>query len=113
MPANSNIHSEWSSERYLNWAKNIGPSTHLVIQRHFERVKVEQQKYRMVHSILKLAGKYGNHRLELACQHGLGHLRCPNYKNIKLILDNMQEVNGKDLQKEEKPKFLRGGNYFG
>ena len=114
MPTNSNAFGEWNSTRYLNWAKQKGPFVYQVVQRQFESVKVEQQKYRTVHSILKLADKYGTNRLENACQYALEHSRCPNYKNIKAILTNKQDINWAEEKKKknEESKFLRGAKYY-
>ena len=114
MPINSNAYGEWNSTRYLNWAKQKGPSVYQVVQAHFDGVKIEQQKYRTVHNILSLASNYDNLRLESACQYALKHFTCPNYKNLKAILVNKQDLTGKqEKPKETKQlKFLRGSEYY-
>ena len=68
MPPHSNAYGEWNSTRYLNWAKNKGPNVYEVIYRIFASSNVEQQHYRTVHSILKLASTYSDQRLEEALQ---------------------------------------------
>jgi transposase len=115
MPKDSNAHSEWNKDRYLHWAKQKGPYTYQVILKRFESSRIEQQQYKTVHSILKLADKFTNERLESACQLALEHIAHPSYKNIKGILDNNQDMINKI--KDEKPdqkknRFLRGGSYY-
>jgi transposase len=115
MPPNSNAFGEWNSTRYLNWAKQKGKYVHQVILKHFERTNVEQQKYKTVHNILKLADNYGNSRLELACQYALELNGCPSYQNLKMILINKQEVLAKKIDKTTKvsqSKYLRGSKYY-
>jgi hypothetical protein len=115
MPTNSNAYREWNSERYLNWAKQKGVNVYKVILRHFESVKIEQQQYKSVHSILKLADRFGNARLESACQFALEHISCPSYKNLKMILINNQAVDVRSIKKSQETKqskFLRGAKYY-
>lgn len=115
MPKNSNAHSAWNKDRYLNWAKQKGPYTYQVILKRFESSRIEQQQYKTVHSILKLADKFTNERLETACQLALEHLTCPSYRNIKGILDNNQDMITKVKAiklRETKSRFLRGGSYY-
>ena len=113
MPKESNSHSEWNKERYLNWAKQKGPYTYQVVLKRFESSNIEQQQYRSVHSIIKLADKFSNERLEGACQLALEHITNPSYKNIKGILENNQDVlNNVKKEKPIKGKFYRGSKYY-
>jgi len=114
MPVGSNAYGDWNSVRYLNWAKQKGPFVHEVVQRQFDSVKVEQQKYRMVHSILKLADTYGSKRLDYACQYALEQYSSPSNQNIKTILVNKQDIAFKENQVKSpiKPRFLRGAEYY-
>ena len=111
MPPHSNAFGEWNSTRYLNWAKSKGPNVYEVIYRIFASTTVEQQHYRTVHSILKLASTYSDQRLEEACKLAIQQMNRPRYRDIKHILET-----GEDLcQQQEMPKgkFTRGGDYFG
>ncbi len=92
MPPLSNAHCEWNKERYLNWAQQKGPYTYQVILKRFNSTSIEQQQYKTVHSIIKLADKFSNERLESACQLALEHVAYPSYKNIKGILENNQDA---------------------
>ena len=115
MPPQSNIHGEWNSSRYLNWAKGKGPFVLQLVQRLFDDAKVEQTKYRTVHSILKLADKFGNHRLNLACQYALEHFKYPNYQNLRWILINNQDATMESqmtMHESKNHRFLRGSKYY-
>ena len=111
MPVHSNAYGEWNSTRYLNWAKSKGPNVYEVVYRIFASTTVEQQHYRTVHSILKLASTYSDQRLDEACKLAIQQMNRPRYRDTKHILET-----GEDLcQPEETPKgkFTRGGDYFG
>ena len=47
---------------------------------------VEQQTYRSYLGLLKLAEKYSDAMLEVACKKALSYTVSPNYKSIKNIL---------------------------
>lgn len=66
-----------------------------------------------------LSKKYGNDRLEIACELASENIRYQSYKNIKNILLSDQDVKF-SVRKEEKKKnkinsnsFLRGSDYYG
>ena len=114
MPPNSNLHGEWNSTRYLNWVKQKGPFTYQVILKRFENGPLEQQQYRTVQNILKLADKFTNERLENACQLALELFHIPSYKNIKTILVNKQDLTTKreSTKSKNQSRFLRGAEYY-
>lgn len=81
----------------------------------FDSTGTEQRYYRTVHSILKLADRYSNERLNQACRYILDTVSIPTYRGVKYVLDT-----GKDLQQKHKDEesetswsFVRGGDYFG
>lgn len=114
MPEKSNAYGEWNSTRYLNWAKQNGPYVYEVVYRIFQSVKIEQRRYRTVHSLLKLADVYSDQRLEHACQIALDTLTLPMYRDIKHILKSNIDICQDEKEEDEKPsKFTRGGDYFG
>jgi transposase len=98
-------HQEWSPSRFLNWASNIGPCTHRVVQ-----------YYRACLGILRLSKKYGKGRLEAACQRAekIGGL---SYKNIASILQT--SLDKLAVETADKPDSLpdshdniRGADYY-
>jgi len=115
MPENHKLY-QWNADRFLNWAKSIGPGTQEVIQRHIRRYSVEEQSYKGCISILKLSDKYTALRLENACQLALSHIPNPTYKNIKLILEAGQDEREKPKQRMEESEdhaLVRGSSYYG
>ena len=106
----------WNKDRFIRWAVSIGENTAKVVQKLFDRYKVEEQAYKGCMSLLKLSDKYGKTRLEDACQLALEHISQPSYKNIRMILQSNQDRNKKtkDPQKESTEyAFVRGKDYYG
>ena len=108
---------QWNKERFVNWALSIGPETTRVVEKLFERCKVEEQAYKGCLSLLKLSDKYGKARLEDACKLALKHIHQPSYKNIKMILQSNQDrkdrstTNNKHVS--DTHAFVRGKDYYG
>ena len=115
MPENHQLY-QWNADRFLNWAKSIGPHTYQVIDKHIHRYSVEEQSYKGCISILKLSDKYTAARLENACKLALAHIPNPTYKNIRLILEAGQdevEQPLKDPNESEEHALVRGSAYYG
>jgi transposase len=87
MPPTHQQFSEWSPERFLHWAKEIGPHTTQLIAAVLADRAHPQQAYRACLGILGLAKRYSNARLELACRRALpaGLL---SYKGLRNLLEN-------------------------
>lgn len=107
---------EWNDERLLNWAAQIGPFTHKVIQRIFESVQIREQGYQSCLSVLKLTKKYSENQLDKACQIALDRIHSPRYRQLTAILLNPANS---ELFQEDKPKaesgvgYVRGPEYYG
>ena len=115
MPENHQLY-QWNADRFLNWAKSIGPHTYQIIDKHIHRYSVEEQSYKGCISILKLSDKYTAARLENACKLALAHIPNPTYKNIRLILEAGQdevEQPLKDPDESEEHALVRGSAYYG
>lgn len=117
MPPNSNAASEWNRTRYLNWAKQKGPYVYEVVTKRFILSTHEQQHIKTVHSIIKLADKYSDQRLNYTCKLALEHMKNPNYNHIKGILSNNQDLidieeNGSEKKTVVKSRFLRGAKHY-
>lgn len=69
--------NEWNGERFIRWAKTIGPNTKTVIERLLGSYKVEQQAYNGCRSILKFADSYSPDYLEKACAKALSIVHAP------------------------------------
>lgn len=108
---------EWDDARIKGWAKKVGPNCAAVIDRIFDRVKVKEQAYNPALSVLRLSRKYGDERLEAACEHALPRLSSPRYKHIKAILDSNLDAEREPGQKRrpgaDGPRgHLRGADYY-
>ncbi len=78
--------SEWSPEKFINRAADIGQSTKLFVEKLFEQRAHPEQAYKSCMGLLSLAGKAGKERLENACRRAL-HFESYYYKTVKTILE--------------------------
>lgn len=87
MPPAHKAYSEWSTERFLNWAQFIGPKTRDLIQYLVNQADHPEQCYRSCFGILGLAKRYGKDRLEAASSRALA-IGSPRRHSIVSILKN-------------------------
>jgi len=106
---------DWNADRFLNWAKQIGPACQKLIQNTLDRAVVEQHAYRSCFGILSLKDKYSAKRLEVACSLFSGSNVPPSYSYLRRVLER-----GEDLPKEKAPAeessgkgYRRGADYYG
>lgn len=106
--------AEWSPERFLTWARKIGPNTERRIAAVLAKPQVPEQGFRSSPGILKLADRYEPERLEAACRHAHAY-GIASYRAIRNILE-------KGLDRQVKPESpsgslpdhenIRGSEYF-
>ena len=116
MPPNHQLYSEWDGNRFRRWARKVGSSAFAVIDKLLLSCRVEEQAYKGCLSLLKLGEKYGDARLELACQEALRQVPVPRYSVISRILaeGRDQKVPHVDAPKPPgKNAFVRGSSYYG
>lgn len=87
MPQNHRQTSEWTSERFTNWAGKISEATKELITRILDSRKHPEQAYKSCMGILQLAKKYDKEDFIEACKKALA-LNCLQYKFIKNTLEN-------------------------
>jgi transposase len=114
MPPSHQAYSDWSPERFLRWAEEIGPDTGRLIAAVLESRLHPQQAYRSCLGILGLAKRYTNPRLEAACRRALpAGIR--SYRGIHNILENKLDQLERD-QPPDKPlpahANIRGEGYY-
>ena len=78
---------ECNAAYFLNKSRLIGPATHEVMQAVLKSPRFVQQSYKACHGILRLAAKFGNERLENACQR-IGPVSSARYTRLKNILEH-------------------------
>jgi transposase len=86
MPESHRKHMQWTPGRLLNWALSIGLATRDVVKWQLENRPHPEQGYRACLGLLNLAKRYGEARLDAACQRALS-IGSPTRKSIKSILE--------------------------
>ena len=86
MPVRHQKALEWSPERFVHWAEDIGPATAQMIQTVLAGRQHPEQAYRSCLGILNLASRFDKPTLETVCQQALvAHLH--SYREVKNLLD--------------------------
>lgn len=118
MPADGQ-YQEWTEERILAWACEIGINASMVIQRVFDSVEVKEQGFNPALSILRLGRKYTKERLETACRIALEQgFGSPRYAHLNSILSLNQDQSyavgfGVKQKDHDQPTvFTRGADYY-
>ena len=111
LPEESKHFGKWNSTRYLEWARRIGPNVHIVISRMFDQGP-EQQYYRRVHAILKMADTYSDQRLDKACHYALERSTHPNFKLIKQLIESSITQSDSNTSTQNEQSYLRGADYY-
>lgn len=116
MPPEHQKYLAYNSDDFLVWAMSVGQSTTEVVKRFLSSSKEPEQGYKSCASLSKLADRYGNDRLENACDRVLNYSHSPTIRNISTILKNGQDR----LKKEEQQTpatnsygITRGAAYYG
>jgi hypothetical protein len=91
--------SEWSPERFLNWANDIGESTREVVSHILQEKRHKEQSYRRVLALLSNTKKYGRERLNNACRRAL-QINSPTRSSVESILK--QGLDQVPLEQESK-----------
>jgi transposase len=85
MPQNHRAMSEWSPERFLRWAGEIGDETRAVVNHLLQEKRHTEQSYRRILALLSNAKKYGRERLNNACGRAL-LISSPTRSSVESIL---------------------------
>jgi transposase len=87
MPSAHRAYAEWTPQRLVRWAHKTGGATAEVIAQILGSRPHPQQGFRSCLGVLRLGKRYGEARLEAACQRAL-RIRAVHYKSIESILKN-------------------------
>jgi transposase len=85
MPRSHRSMQEWSPERFLRWAGEIGSETHTLVNILLQQKRHQEQNYRSILGLLQLAKKYGRDRLNQACGRAL-LIGSPKRHSVESIL---------------------------
>ena len=111
LPEESNQFGKWNSTRYLEWSRRVGPNVHRVIANLFDQGP-EQQYYRRVHAILKMADTYSDQRLDKACHYALERSTHPNFTLIKQLIESPMTQSDFNTTNQNEQSYLRGADYY-
>jgi transposase len=87
MPDHHRAHLEWTPERFLRWARRVGPETVRLVQAILESRPHPQQAYRTCLGLMRLERDHGTKRLEAAA-HRAVEIGGLSWSSVKSILDS-------------------------
>jgi transposase len=85
MPKAHQHQAQWTPQRLIQWAEKTGGATAQVVEAILASRPHPQQGFRSCLGIMRLGKRYGDHRLEAACQRAMRLGAC-SYKSIESIL---------------------------
>jgi transposase len=85
MPKSHREYVEWTPQRIRSWAAKTGPMTAKLAEMIMASKKHPQQGFRACLGVMRLGKRYGNDRLEAACERAL-LIGAVTYKSVKSIL---------------------------
>jgi len=117
MPRSHRALQDWSPERFLRWAGDIGSETAEVVKALLQQKRHREQNYRSILALLSLAKKHGRDRLNKACGRAL-LIGSPNRRSVESILK--QGLDQVPLESTEEQQSLnldhhenvRGEDYY-
>jgi transposase len=90
MPAAHRAHRDWTPQRLIEWGRRIGVSTGEVVTRLLQENKHPEHGYRSCLGLLSLSKRYGEVRLEAACERALA-LGAFKYRHVRDLLANNRD----------------------
>jgi len=85
MPTAHRQYAAWTPQRLIHWASHSGAAVAQVVEAILASRPHPQQGFRSCLGIMRLGKRYGDERLEAACQRALALGAC-SYKSIESIL---------------------------
>lgn len=90
MPAAHRAHRDWTPQRLIEWGRRIGMACAEVVSRLLAERKHPEHGYRACLGLLSLAKRYGNDRLEAACERALA-FGAFQYRHVREVLVNNRD----------------------
>lgn len=91
MPLNHQKYLTYNPDEFVVWAENIGVFTLKTINHFLYSEKEPEQGYKYCIGLMKAVEKYGNNRVEKACERLLSVTVQPSLRSIITILKNGQD----------------------
>jgi len=115
MPKSHRKYMEWTPGRFLNWATQIGTATTRLVRHFLECKPHPEQGYRSCLGLLNLSKRFGELRLEKACERAW-QLGAKTRRNVNSILSHNLENHPITHEKIFSPVIyhenLRGKNNY-
>jgi transposase len=117
MPRAHREYAEWTPERLVRWAGEMGPSVEGLIERVMSTWSHPQQGFRSCLGIMRLGQRYGGERLEAACLRAL-QVGAVSYRSVRSILQvgldrQLVPVGEPAAALPQVHENLRGSEYYG
>lgn len=107
--------SPWDRGRCMEWAGRIGEHTAAAAAALFEGAATDDQAVDSVLAVLRLSRRYGNGRLENACEVAMRGSARPGYRLVKTILDTRQDSlagSPAAVRNDDEGGYVRGAAYY-
>lgn len=107
--------SPWDRGRCMEWAGRIGEHTAAAAAALFEGAVTDDQAVDSVLAVLRLSRRYGNGRLENACEVAMRGSARPGYRLVKTILDTRQDSlagSPAAVRNDDEGGYVRGAAYY-
>jgi transposase len=115
MPESHRRYAQWTPSRIVSWAAATGPSTAKLVEAILASRPHPEQGYRSALGIIRLADRYGQERVEAACQRAL-HLRAYSYRSVQSILSHNLDKQPLEETRPSRPHprhhNVRGETYY-
>ena len=84
-PRSHQEYGAWPPERFVSWARTIGPNVAALIEAMLAADRHPELRYRSALGVIRLAKSYGNERADAACRRAVA-IRSPSYRSVQTIL---------------------------
>ena len=91
MPAAHRAHMQWTPQRLIDWGQRVGLACGELVKRLLQTYKHPEHGYRSCLGLLSLSRRYGNDRLEAACERALA-LGTFRYRHVRDLLANNRDL---------------------
>lgn len=102
---------EWDADRIMRWARSIGPSTTIVVERILASRTVVEQAFNSALAVLRMTKRYRKEDVERASGVALGQFASPRYHHLKAILAS-EAVRMENAPDDSTSGILKGSDYF-
>lgn len=115
MPSPHRHQAEWTPERLIRWASDMGPSVAALVTAILHSRRHPEQGFRAALGVLSLKNSYGIERLRAACERAV-RMNAMSYRSVAAILKNGLDRQAANTQIEftlpEQHDNVRGAGYF-